>query len=69
MSDVLKARKRNKPIFVPCFLGSSVVVEFPGNLYLEILDKRNDNKVDCNNLAICIAVQKNSLNEKFCNPI
>ena len=69
MSDVLKARKRNKPIFVPCFLGSSVVVEFPGNLYLEILDKRNDNKVDYNNLAICIAVQKNLLNEKFCNPI
>ena len=30
MSDVLKARKRNKPKYVPRFLGSAVVVEFPG---------------------------------------
>ena len=30
VSDVLKARKRNKPKYVPRFLGSAVVVEFPG---------------------------------------
>ena len=33
MSDVLKARKRNKPNYGPRFLGSAVVVEFSGNLY------------------------------------
>ena len=38
MSDVLKARKRNKPNYVPRFLGSAVVVEFPGGLYSKILD-------------------------------
>ena len=51
MSDVLKARKRNKPKYVPRFLGSAVVVEFPGNLYSKILDTSKDNKVNCNNLA------------------
>ena len=43
MSDVLKARKRNKPNYVPRFLGSAVVVDFPGDLYSKILDKSKDN--------------------------
>ena len=33
MSDVLKARKRNKPKYVPRFLGSAVVVEFPESVF------------------------------------
>ena len=52
MSDVLKARKRNKPKYVPRFLGSAVVVEFPGICIPKILETSDkDNKVNCNNLA------------------
>ena len=75
MSDVLKARKRNKPKYVPRFLGSAVVVEFPGICIQNILETSDkDNKVNCNNLAkykgiiqfkITLITQNHSYSNKY----